>query len=152
DRRLTRVSMRHLNAFASQNRARLAGPIRHSNWGDSNSMASGWRPTSQSARDSVERTPLGPAKARHDVATISVEACAHGVVILASDRREDAAFAWWACRDCGVEFAPIGGARALLSVGFDRPTGDGTADREYVSIRELSRLIPYAEGSIRNLM
>jgi hypothetical protein len=36
--------------------------------------------------------------------------------------------------------------------GVDRPPSSGTADQEYVSIRELSRRIPYAEGSIRNLM
>jgi hypothetical protein len=86
------------------------------------------------------------------VATISAEACAHGVVILASGRREDGASAWWAWRDCGVQFAPIGGARGLPSTGSERPSGDGAADQEYVSIRELSRRIPYAEGSIRNLM
>jgi hypothetical protein len=39
-----------------------------------------------------------------------------------------------------------------MSAGLERPSGDGTADQEYVSIRELSRRIPYAEGSIRNLM
>jgi hypothetical protein len=86
------------------------------------------------------------------VATIGAEACAHGVVTLASERREDGASAWWACRDCGVQFAPIGGARVVPTTGFERSSRDGTADQEYVSIRELSRRIPYAEGSIRNLM
>jgi hypothetical protein len=86
------------------------------------------------------------------VATISAEACAHGVVMLASDRRDGGASAWWACRDCGVQFAPIGRARVLPSAEPDRLSSEGTADQEYVSIRELSRRIPYAEGSIRNLM
>jgi hypothetical protein len=86
------------------------------------------------------------------VATTSAKACAHGVVMLSSERREDGASAWWACRDCGVQFAPIGGARVVPSAALERPSRDGMADPEYVSIRELSRRIPYAEGSIRNLM
>jgi hypothetical protein len=57
--------------------------------------------------------------------------------------------AWWACRDCGVPFAPAASPPAL------RPATDAVDDHpapEYVSIHDLCRRIPYREGTIRNLM
>ena len=113
----------------------------------SSSMAFGWRPKTKDRRANrlVTRSdePCVLQRSRGmTVATISAEACAHGVVMLASERRADGAAAWWACRDCGVPFAPIGAARGAPSAGLERPSRDGTSDQEYVSIRELSRRSP----------
>jgi len=72
--------------------------------------------------------------------------CAHAVVLLhTGDDR-----AWWACRDCREPFAP---AAPPQSRSGDATSGvDGAGSTEYLSLRELSRRIPYKEGTIRNLM
>ncbi len=80
------------------------------------------------------------------------ESCAHAVISLATSEGRDGAPAWWACRDCGAPFAPV--ARATMAHS-PKPRPAASADpngTEYLSIRELTRRIPYAEGSIRNLI
>lgn len=69
-------------------------------------------------------------------------ACAHAVIILKSKDGK----AWWACRDCETPFAPVTTAQAEVAAT------NGSAETEYVSIRELTARIPYDEGSIRNMM
>lgn len=86
------------------------------------------------------------------MAKIRAEACAHAVISLATSEDGDGAQAWWACRDCGAPFAPV--ARATVPRS-PKPSDSASADpngTEYLSTRELARRIPYAEGSIRNLI
>jgi hypothetical protein len=51
--------------------------------------------------------------------------------------------AWWACSTCGTSFMPMVSPAAAV---------DPREIPEYLSIAELAKLIPYAEGSIRNMM
>jgi hypothetical protein len=86
---------------------------------------------------SVSADPLAPAQP-------ALRGCAHSVVLL----HTEAGRAWWACRDCDVPFSP--------AVPSDRPPEtsavDGAPGPEYISLRELTNRIPYADGTIRNLM
>jgi hypothetical protein len=70
--------------------------------------------------------------------------CAHSVVLL----RAEADRAWWACRDCDVPFSPA------VPTGRppETPAVDGASGPEYISLRELTKRIPYCDGTIRNLM
>ena len=70
--------------------------------------------------------------------------CAHSVVLL----RTEAGRAWWACRDCDVPFSPAGPTARSHEI----PILDGEAGPEYISLRELTKRIPYSDGTIRNLM
>jgi predicted DNA-binding transcriptional regulator AlpA len=76
------------------------------------------------------------------------------MVKLISQNHDDIMKAWWACRDCGTPFAPAGSFAVAKTDNNTAPhqSVDQHASQEYVSIRELSRLIGYAEGTIRNLM
>jgi hypothetical protein len=80
------------------------------------------------------------------------ESCAHAVISLATSEDGDRAQAWWACRDCGAPFAPVARARAPHSTKLSNVASAHPNGTEYLSIRDLARRIPYAEGSIRNLI
>lgn len=78
-------------------------------------------------------------------AELPAGACAHAVVRLNTSGDHAA---WWSCRDCGTPFAPAG-------LATDHPAhgdADRSAEPEYVSIRDLTKRIPYSEGTIRNMM
>src|SRR5262245_30252815 len=80
------------------------------------------------------------------------ESCAHAVISLATSEDGDRAKAWWACGDCGAPFTPVARVKALLPSKLSNVASINANGTEYLSIRELARRIPYAEGSIRNLI
>jgi len=80
------------------------------------------------------------------------ESCAHALISLATSEDSDRAQAWWACRDCGALFAPVARTRPPHSATLSNSVSASPNGAEYLSIRELARRIPYAEGSIRNLI
>ena len=92
--------------------------------------------------------PNADARSRAATPGYMGESCAHALVRLATEALGPATRAWWACEACGAPFAPIGnGVPETPPAPVDVPS-----PKEYLSVRELAALIPYSEGTLRNLV